>query len=283
VPKALVDRVSSSSETQSGSAYNPFITPTPPDSLLHRLGEAPQELNSNSFERTQRQHRADPDIIFSEFDDTSAIAQAHFTEHGHLQIREQIQAIFNEERIKRENLRRQRKRLPLIVPRRKPLPPPIPLAQPSLHLLPKKPDPPVIPLAVRLTKPPPLEPLPLSQRIDINFKKADDVTAIFDRQISATIKRVKVLFNKDNEKRFYSLPHDTRLSLEKLADQLDVLSERYREFHTLPFAEKLNIRSGLHLIGDISFTALGPRFSKITSQVASVYDANYFIANFPVV
>jgi hypothetical protein len=283
VPKALVDRVSSSSETQSGSAYNPFITPTPPDSLLHRLGEAPQELNSNSFKRTQRQHRADPDIIFLEFDNTLAIAQAHFTEHGHLQIREQIQAIFDEEHIKRDNLRRQRKRLPPIVPRRKPLPPPIPLAQPSLHVLPKKPDPPIIPLAVRLTKPPPFEPLPLSQRIDINFKKADDVTAIFNKQISATIKRVKVLFNKDNKKRFYSLPYDTCLLLEKLADQLNVLSERYREFHTLPFAEKLNIRSGLHLIGDISFTALGPRFLKITSQVASVYDANYFIANFPVV
>jgi hypothetical protein len=218
-----------------------------------------------------------------EFDDTSAIAQAHFTEHGHLQICEQIQAIFDEERIKRDNLWCQRKRLPPIVPRRKPLPPPIPLAQLSLHLLPKKPDPPVIPLAVRLTKPPPFEPLPLAQQIDINFKKADDVTAIFDKQISATIKHVKVLFNKDNKKRFYSLPYNTHLLLEKLADQLDVLSERYREFHTLPFAEKLNIRSGLHLIGDISFTALGPRFAKITSQVASVYNANYFIANYPAV
>jgi hypothetical protein len=283
VPKALVNRVSSSSDTQSGSACNPFITPTLPSLLLHRLGEAPQELNSNPFKRTQRQHCADPNIIFSEFNNTLAIAQAHFTEHGHLQIRKQIQAIFDKERIKQENLRRQRKHLPPIVPRCKPLPPPILLAHPSLHLLPKKPNPPTIPLVVRLTKPPPFELLPLSQQININFKKADDVTAIFDRQISATIKHVKVLFNKDNKKRFCGLPHNTRLSLGKLADQLDVLSERYWEFYMLPFAEKLNIRLGLHLIGDISFTALGLRFLKITSQVASVYDANYFIANFPVV
>jgi hypothetical protein len=218
-----------------------------------------------------------------EFDDTLAIAQAHFTEHSHLQIRKQIQAIFNKECIKRENLWRQRKRLPPIVPCRKPLPPPIPLAQPSLHLLPRKPNPPIIPLAVRPTKPPPLKPLPLSQQININFKKADNVTAIFDRQISATMKHVKVLFNKDNKKRFHSLPHNTRLLLEKLADQLNVLSEQYQEFHMLPFAEKLNIRLGLHLIGDISFTALGLRFLKITSQVAGVYDANYFIAHFPAV
>jgi hypothetical protein len=136
---------------------------------------------------------------------------------------------------------------------------------------------------VRLTKPPPLEPLPLSQQININFKKANNVTAIFNRQISATIKHVKVLFNKDNKKCFYNLPHNTHLLLEKLADQLNVLSERYREFHTLPFAEKLNIRLGLHLIGDISFRALGPRFLKITSQVASVYNANYFTAHFPAV
>jgi hypothetical protein len=213
------------------------------------------------------------DRIFGEPVYASSIATAHTLESGHLPVDQQIDRIIT----KPKRIIRGPEPQPL-VPRHKPLLPVLPIAKPDLSFIPlpqKRAPAPLITrveLSARITD----HPLPLTSRIDIDFKKKSpiDVTAQFSSRIDATIKRLDAIFDKKNL--FDLLPAQRRNDLHRIADQLDWLSEHVNRLHSWSNTSLRAVNWGLKSVGGISFKQLGTNYERITKEIADLHYQGYF-------
>jgi hypothetical protein len=116
---------------------------------------------------------------------------------------------------------------------------------------------------------------PINRLVDFNFRKkrSDETTAIFRVRLRATSKRVSAIFNRPS---FGQLPHDVSSLIQRLANQLDWLSEHVEEIANLKEAQQHAIEWGLKHIGAISFKDLRINFRKIAQQLADIRGLGFF-------
>jgi hypothetical protein len=270
VPKALSSRVSERLAPYQKGVFK---------SVYHNPSESIHELflreSTEAALKAKRVRKIPDDLynrIFGEPEYASAVSATHTLEYGHLPVGQQIDQI-----VKPKPKRKIRGPKPL-VPRRKPLPSVIPIAKPDLFFIPlpqKRTPAPLITrveLAARITD----TPLPLTSRIDLDFKKKPsvNVTAQFSSRIDATIKRFNAIFDKKNL--FDLLPPQRREDLHRLADQLDWLSEHVERLHTWSDGSLRAINWGLKALGGISFEHLGANYERITKEIADLNYQGYF-------
>jgi hypothetical protein len=270
VPKALSSRVSERlAPYQKGVFKSVYHNPSEPthESILRDSTEAAL--------KAKRVRKIPDDLydrIFGEPVYASSIATAHTLESGHLPVDQQINQI-----IKPKRKIRGPEPQPL-VPRRKPLLPALPIAKPDLSFIPlpqKRAPAPLITrveLSARITD----HPLPLTSRIDIDFKKKSpiDVTAQFSSRIDATIKRLDAIFDKKSL--FDLLPSQRRDDLHRIANQLDWLSEHVERLHSWSDTSLRAVNWGLKSVGGISFKQLGLNYERITKEIADLHYQGYF-------
>jgi hypothetical protein len=270
VPKALSSRVSERlAPYQKGVYKSVYHTPSEPfdESILQDSTEAAL--------KAQRVRKISGDLydrIFGEPEYASTITTAHTLKHGHLPVNRQINQI-----VKPARRIQGPESLPL-VPRRKPLPPTLPIAKPDLSFIPLPQKRAPAPLITCFSLPDRISDvaLPIASQIDIDFKKKSpiDVTAQFSSQIDATIKRLDAIFDKKS--RFDLLNSQHRDDLHRIADQLDWLSEHVERLHTWSDQSLRAVNWGLKFIGGISFKGLGNNYSHITQDIALLHQQGYF-------
>lgn len=170
---------------------------------------------------------------------------------------------------------------PIVVPRRKPLPPQVPLATgPSLleriSLHPDAPPPVRKPLIERIADKPPIS-LPVGHRpIDLDFQKKSpqEVSAIFDRRVDATVNRLFAIW--DVKDLYEQLPAAQRQALNKLGAKLNWLQQNVDKAGSWEKKDQDSLKWGLKQIGEVSFQRLHQNYTRAVAQLTFIYDSGYF-------
>lgn len=224
---------------------------------------------------------------FSFVDDPSPIAVAHSRKYGHLPVDAQISALLADNRAKSRRLRDLERRalhqsLTPPGPRRKPLPPPIPLATPltlaeRIARDPPPPSPPRLPLAKRISaRPLPEIPAVGHRPIDIDFakKQPHEVELIFDSRLGATITRLTIIWELKDL--WNDLSFSDQCALEDLGKRLNWASRNSAKAHTWLKIERDSLSWGLQSIGHIKFEQLRKNYASIVKKLVFVYSSGYF-------
>lgn len=238
-------------------------------SLLSRLSLQP------SYPRTLEELHALPD------DAPGPIAIAHSLKHGHLPLADQVDAVINDDKKHRRAVRERNKKARALASR--PIPkksinaptlPPIPIATgPSLisriggQALPPLPP---RPHAPKLTY---HAPGPLALPSHLRFNK-EDGKARFQSQISATLKRLNVIFAP--KELFDALPQNTRRDLHVIADQVEWLYNNFEEAYKFPDVVKFRISYGLKYIGGVKTYQARQRYLIIVNELVELLTLGYF-------
>lgn len=220
-------------------------------------------------------------FVFDEFSDDTAV-QFYAKRYGGLPVDQVIDLILADEEIRKERERRLRTippPPPPVVPRRKPLQPPVPSTVPLTRreLVDRiTPRPATIPLKDRITRPPTFIPPTQSHPIGIDFEKVSpkDLDAIFYSRLFATCRRITALLEYNDF--LLALPKDQYRSLERLVDNITWARKNTKDAHTWSKQEKDSLRWGCHSIGNVSFHSLKKRLEEITKQLIEVENGGYF-------
>ena len=236
-----------------------------PKSLASRLS-SPQELLSRL---------SSPSPISSD-QDLSEFAIRHSKRHGHLPVQEQITRALEDDKADRRRRRNQYRQTIPLGPRRKPLPPSVPLARPLRRDPPKPrtPTPPPPPQRDLDTCFPPLiyriaPPLPLFAR-----KNPVDSLAIVETKVTAVIKRIQALF--DRKTLLEDSPIDQCLALQRVGDKLEwILDHIHTEGSTWEYSQLRDIDHFCHQFARIRFEGLKTNFRKILKAVVNLESFGY--------
>ena len=201
----------------------------------------------------------------------------HFKRHGHLPVQEQITLALED--LKRDRLRyRPRKHAPL-VPRRKPLLPPVPQTQ-------FLPPPPLQPVPTTASAPTPDPPessfsihIPLIYRIApalpaFTRRNTSDTLAIIESKTTAVVRRLQALF--DRKRLLEDAPHDQRLALQRVADRLEwILDHIKHEGNTWEYAQIQSVDNFCHAFAKIQLVKLRENFPRVLKAIAELESFGY--------
>ena len=210
--------------------------------------------------------------IPSEEFDLQEFTLRHTKRHGHLPVQEQISCVL-EDSLEDRLRYRHREHAPL-VPRRKALPRSIPYTKPLPRVArtqaptPAPPPAPVlphIPLECRISA----VPLPGFTRVNTH-----DNLAIAESKVHAVLKRLQAVF--DRKTLLLDIPHDHRLAIQRVGDQLEWISDNITTQGTgWTRSQQQSIEWFCKEFGKIKFAGLGHNFFRVTNAIVELDKFGY--------
>ena len=210
--------------------------------------------------------------IPSEEFDLQEFTLRHTKRHGHLPVQEQISCVL-EDSLEDRLRYRHREHAPL-VPRHKALPRSIPYTKPLPRVArteaptPAPPTAPVlphIPLECRISA----VPLPGFTRVNIH-----DNLAIAESKVHAVLKRLQAVF--DRKTLLLDIPHDHRLAIQRVGDQLEWISDNITTQGTgWTRSQQQSIEWFCKEFGKIKFAGLGHNFFRVTNAIVELDKFGY--------
>ena len=196
----------------------------------------------------------------------------HTKRHGHLPVQEQISCVLAD--CAEDRLRYRHKEHAPLVPRRKALPPSVPLSQPlprpvraqaPTPVRTATPHAPRLPLQCRISAPP----LPGFSRIN-----PKDSLAIIESKVNAVLTRLQAIF--DRKDFLINLPAIDVLAVQHIADQLEWIATNL-DAHGLEWTrpQRQQIEWFCKEVGNISFKELKKNFPKVVNTVGKLDTFGY--------